>query len=219
MSWDVFIWKTPTTDGGFQEKAVDTLENTLASQVNFSIDAVNAGDTPSGSNKCDDSDNRKDWFENYLESNNLYKEGAHHIMLVDCRDVFQSEAYRNMKHDPSDYKWWVTPYAVSISNVAVAVLGKNRFKNTLMQEFAHTCLDYNKCPWSEPGYEEHSCGGVVYDRYGWEYESRVTPMLTSYENQMSDSRYCVSDTGSAQGFTTNITDCTKEGLESYHDSN
>lgn len=216
MSWRAHVWKGEGVDKGFQDKAVDTLRNTLADQVSHNINAYDKGDAPSWVIYCDDAVETMSTFKWWLEHNKLVDEGQHHMLIVDCVNTnFTSRANGDMTHNPDG----TNDYAASVVNAATALLGKNRFKSTVIHEFGHTGLDESYCPYagtSQP-VREHSCGGVVGDF--WTSQYFKTPMIIANEGNIPDDKECVHDGPCCDGFVTGITSCTKKGMEAYHNNN
>lgn len=211
MGWTAHVWKGEGVDQGFLDKAVDALDNTLDSQVSFTISAHDMGEVPGYVIDCDSYGatfgNWKDW----LDTTDEVRYGDHHMLVVDCAVLgYNSASEGLLSHEPDTTKW-----GRSVANAAVALLGPNRFKNTVIHEFSHTCLDESKCPMK--GLENgHSCGGVS---YGGLLTHLATPMIVGNENDIPDTAQCTASASDAVGWTTDITRCTRNGLESYHRSN
>lgn len=204
----------------FHQRAVDTLNNTLDQQVNFSINAQKEPATiPNSVLDADDNGNTLDNFEQWLDEHWWQIDyGHHHMLLVETKNLdFYSQARGRMLHDPTEYDSSDNlEFARSVVNTSTSLIGKNRYKNSVMHEFAHTCLLSLHCPYldaSDP-MQEHSCGGVIHEGF-WKGDL-MSPMLIANSGKIPNDEQCVHD-GSANGYTTSITSCTNDALEGYHD--
>lgn len=208
MGWTAHVWRGEGVDKGFLETAVEALDTVLDEQVEFAVSATARGEAPGCVVDCRRYGATLDTWKNWLETNDEIRYGDHHMLVVDCVSLdFRSSVAGRLSHEPDTRRW-----GRSVCNAAVALLGENRFRNTVIHEFAHTCLDESLCP-MEGREDGHSCGGVRGAGLGTHL---ATPMLVGSEHTIAADDQCGSSGPTIQGWTTDITRCTRASLESYH---
>lgn len=233
---DVHIWTGKYVDSSFLQRARDTVDLTLDPQLNFDID-VWKRDNDFDTNGDSWSDVKADFIP-YVKNKlgNDPPDNQIHMILID--DIFSQigagKAWGQVQASPTP---WDTGEAAACGvNVALKTYVNNNclgdggkaYDNTVMQEILHTLLDGGSIPNTDesssgndfPASSEHSCGKILYDANG--SDDWVSPMQTWYsynncgDNYTVDSNCNLSETITREGYSDQLSSCTKDEVNDYH---
>jgi len=226
----VHIWTSEHVDSGFVDAAVNTVEDILEPQLDFSIYAYRE-DTDYDYSGGGWDDIRED-FHDYVED----KEGGsphswdcHLLLIEDLWPGFGAGTAWGLVNRPEGSFSSGEAAACGVNCALKAYVNGNcegdggtAFRNTVIQEILHTLLGLHLNCNSAPGSSEHSLGSI-YIKAGDNGEELASPIITWCSANNCGDNYDVEDNCNGthrtyrQDYSTELSDCTIDEVENYYD--